>query len=309
MQLPRASPNRNNLRNFGGCFLYKANPTLSVWSVKSFRYAYNDKKALLAKDFFWMFLRNSNFLVGNSIIGVNPFKFREDAYQKPSEFSITFTVKEVKYVYSFSCTRQKVINEKLDAYYSAKPTSIFERTDTNNYVFKNDVKKLNDIRSKNSENKLFLVTSATWEYEKTKPVVDYLLNNIKFNLNLEEESLGTVQMFMMSPLLYYVFKDGRTLFVDEIDKSLHPILVEHIVKLFLDKSINSNDAQLIANTHDTNLLNLDIFRRDDIWFTERDVNSGKSEMYSLADFSPRKDENIEKAYLLGRYGAIPFIKE
>ena len=362
-----------------------------------------------AMDFFLQFLRNSNFLVGNSNIAINPFKFRKDAYQIPSEFSITFTVDEVKYAYSFSCTRQKVINEKLDAFYSAKPTSIFERTETNNYVFKNDIKKLNDIRSKNSENKLFLVTSATWEYEKTKPVVEYLLNNIllsydiekiwkffldkivednelleykqfclkmlndadisindftvdtkklkeigdsasilvelmkvatkdnseaiekfvnssiynfittheiddghsvsKFNLNLMEESLGTVQMFMLSPMLYYVFKDGRTLFVDEIDKSLHPILVEHIVKLFLDKSINSKNAQLIANTHDTNLLNLDIFRRDDIWFTERDVNSGKSEMYSLSDFSPRKGENIEKAYLLGRYGAIPFIKE
>lgn len=362
-----------------------------------------------AIDFFLHFLRNSNYLLSNSNIGVNPFKFREDAYSTPSEFSITFTIDEVKYVYSFSCTRQKVINEKLDAFYSAKPTNIFERIDTNNYIFKNDVKKLNDIRSKNSENKLFLVTSATWEYERTKPVVEYLLNNIllsydidqiwkgyldkiiennelaeykqfclkmlndadisindfvvdtkkvkeigdsanillefarvatkgnseameqfvnssvyhfittheindgnninKFNLNLEEESLGTVQMFMMSPLLYYVFKDGKTLFVDEIDKSLHPILVEHIIRLFLDKNINFKNAQLIANTHDTNLLNLDIFRRDDIWFTERDVGSGKTEMYALSDFSPRKDENIEKAYLLGRYGAIPFIKE
>lgn len=362
-----------------------------------------------AIDFFQIFLHNSNYLLSNSSIGVNPFKFREDAYLVPSEFSITFTIDDIKYVYSFSCTRQKVINEKLDAFYSVKPTNIFERIDTNNYIFKNDVKRLNDIRSKNSENKLFLVTSATWEYEKTKPVVDYLLNNIllsydieqiwkgyldkiiennelveykqfclkmlndadisindfavdtkkvkeigdsanillefarvatkgnseameqfvnssvynfittheindgnsinKFNLNLEEESLGTVQMFMMSPLLYYVFKDGKTLFVDEIDKSLHPILVEHIIKLFLDKNINSKNAQLIANTHDTNLLNLDIFRRDDIWFTERDVSSGKTEMYALSDFSPRKDENIEKAYLLGRYGAIPFIKE
>lgn len=362
-----------------------------------------------AMDFFLHFLRNSNYLLGTSNIGVNPFRFREDAFNVPSEFSITFTVEDVKYIYSFSCTRQKVINEKLDAFYSSKPTCIFERTDTNNYIFKSDIKKLNDIKSKNSENKLFLVTSATWEYEKTKPVVEYLLNNIlisydidriwkgyldkiiennefaeykqfclnmlndadisindfavdskkvkeigdsanvllelvqvatkgngeameqfvnssiyrfittheisdgngvsKFNLNLEEESLGTVQMFMMSPLLYYVFKDGKTLFVDEIDKSLHPILVEHIFKLFLDENINTKNAQLIANTHDTNLLNLDIFRRDDIWFTERDVKSGKTEMYSLSDFSPRKDENIEKAYLLGRYGAIPFIKE
>ena len=84
--------------------------------------------------------------------------------------------------------------------------------------------------------------------------------------------------------------------------------VHYLVKMFLDKNINTNNAQLIANTHDTNLLDLNIFRRDDIWFTERDYESGKTEMYPLSDFSPRTSENIEKAYLLGRFGAIPFIK-
>ena len=133
-------------------------------------------------------------------------------------------------------------------------------------------------------------------------------NQNKYSLNLAEESFGTVQMFKYSPLLYYVFKEGKVLFIDEIDKSLHPLMVEYLVKMFYDKNINTGNAQLIANTHDTNLLNLDIFRRDDIWFTERDYESGKTEMYSLADFSPRKSENIEKAYLLGRFGAIPFIK-
>ena len=71
-----------------------------------------------AIDFFQIFLHNSNYLLSNSSIGVNPFKFREDAYLVPSEFSITFTIDDIKYVYSFSCTRQKVINEKLDAFYS-----------------------------------------------------------------------------------------------------------------------------------------------------------------------------------------------
>jgi AAA15 family ATPase/GTPase len=285
---------------------------------------------------------------------------------------------------------------------------IFNRTNTTTYEFNKDTKLLNDLKARNLENKLFLVTSASWNYEKTKPVVDYLLNTImvainidalwkmnldkiyanneveeykafclkilnnadisisdfkvdskklkdvekdaeylkevlriatkgneeaannmanmnlynfmtfhdivngenvnRYPLNLAEESLGTVQMFKYTPILYYVFKEGKVLFVDEIDKSLHPLMVEYLVKMFLDKNINTSNAQLIANTHDTNLLNLEIFRRDDIWFTERNYESGKTEMYSLADFSPRKSENIEKAYLLGRFGAIPFIK-
>jgi len=362
-----------------------------------------------AMDFFLGFLKNSNFLLESNIIQIIPFKFRDNPYEIPSEFEITFTIKETKYNYSFSCTRTKVINERLDAYYSAKPTNIFERTNTNEYKFTKDIKLLNDLKTKNSDNKLFLVTSATWNYEKTKHVVDYLVNNIivlydinliwKYNLdriiadgvfddykkfcikllndadisindftidtkklkdigndanliteilrlaskgneeamntvvnsniysfyttheistptgkknfilNLAEESLGTIQMFMISPLLYYVFKEETTVLVDEIDKSLHPLLVEHIIKLFYNKDINKNNAQLIANTHDTNLLNLDLFRRDEIWFTERHFDTGISEIFPLSDFSPRKDENIEKAYLLGRFGAIPFIKE
>lgn len=88
----------------------------------------------------------------------------------------------------------------------------------------------------------------------------------------------------------------------------HQTTLPYLGKMFLDKNINTNNAQLIANTHDTNLLDLNIFRRDDIWFTERDYESGKTEMYPLSDFSPRTSENIEKAYLLGRFGAISFIK-
>lgn len=354
------------------------------------------------------FMANSNTLLEKMPIHVVPFKFCSDCFNKPTEFSITFVKEDVKYAYQFSCTREKVIAERLDAYYSAKPTMIFNRTNTNEYEFNKDSKLLNELKERNLENKLFLVTSASWNYEKTKPVVDYLLNTImvaldieglwkvnldriyanneeedykafclkilnnadisisdfkvdskkikdigkdgeifrellrvatkgneeivanvensnvydfvtfhdikngetenRYSLNLLEESLGTVQMFKYSTLLYYVFKEGRVLFVDEIDKSLHPLMVEYIVKMFYDKKINTKNAQLIANTHDTNLLNLDIFRRDDIWFAERDYESGKTEMYSLAEFSPRKSENIEKAYLLGRFGAIPFIK-
>jgi AAA15 family ATPase/GTPase len=127
-------------------------------------------------------------------------------------------------------------------------------------------------------------------------------------LDLRMESLGTISLFYFAPLLFDSLKNGKTLFVDEIDKSLHPILVQYIVSLFLNKEINKHNAQLICNTHDTNLLSLDIFRRDEVWFMERNPKNGASELYPLTDFSPRKDENIEKGYMLGRYGAIPFIK-
>ncbi len=362
-----------------------------------------------ALEFVKIFSMMSNNLVENNRIGINPYKFRKDAYHVPSEFSLTFLKNNVKYNYSFSCTFEKVINEKLDVYNSAKPTNIFTRTDTDDYKFNTDVKALNEIKTKNTKNKLFLLTAATWNYEKVKPVVDYILNDIivlhdisqptKYNINyiiehndleeykkfcleflnnadisisdfkiniqkikelgkqaefmtkimnvivnndpeqmnkfgnsdifniktihnvkdedssnlyaleLIEESIGTQQLFYFAPALFYTFKEGKTLLIDEIDRSLHPLLVEYIIKKFYDAEINTKNAQLICNTHDTNLLNLDIFRRDEIWFTERNNATASTEMYALSDFSPRKDENIEKAYLLGRYGGIPFIKE
>ena len=131
----------------------------------------------------------------------------------------------------------------------------------------------------------------------------------KYALNIGEESLGTIRIFEYAPILFDVLKNGKVLFIDEIDRSLHPLLVKHLVKIFLNEKTNPNGAQLIANTHDTNLLDLDLLRRDEIWFAARDDKTGSTEMYPLSDFSPRKTENVEKAYLLGRYGAVPFIAE
>ena len=97
--------------------------------------------------------------------------------------------------------------------------------------------------------------------------------------------------------------------VDELEKSMHPALVKFIIKLFNNKKINKANSQLIFTTHATNLLDLDLFRRDQIWFTEKNSNTGASDLYPLDSFPVRKDENIEKGYINGRYGAIPFIKD
>lgn len=126
-------------------------------------------------------------------------------------------------------------------------------------------------------------------------------------LSFELESKGTKNIFYFAPALMEVLKNGKTLVIDEIDNSLHPLLVEYILQLFYDPEINKSNAQLIFNTHDVNLLNLDHFRRDQIYFTEKNPEDGSTDLYSLAEFSPRKTENIQKGYLQGRYGAVPII--
>ena len=129
-----------------------------------------------------------------------------------------------------------------------------------------------------------------------------------YSLGIAEESLGTYLLFVLGPFLKDAFENGMTVVIDEIDKSLHTMIVKHIVNLFRDKEINRNGAQLIFTTHDTSLLSLSTFRRDQIYFTEKNNKTGISDLYSLDEFSVRKTENIEKGYLLGRYGAIPYIR-
>ena len=95
--------------------------------------------------------------------------------------------------------------------------------------------------------------------------------------------------------------------IDEIDSGLHPSLVRYLIELFHDKKTNPNGAQLVFNTHDVTQLDLGVFRRDQIYFAEKDNSTGISDLYSLDEYAPRKTENIQKGYLQGRYGAIPTI--
>ncbi|MBR2801371.1 MAG: ATP-binding protein [Erysipelotrichaceae bacterium] len=127
-----------------------------------------------------------------------------------------------------------------------------------------------------------------------------------YELPFDHESMGTMLLFAYGPIIMEALQKGRTLVIDELDNSLHPNLVRYLIELFNDQDINHNGAQLIFNTHDISLLDLSLFRRDQIYFVEKNNSTGITDLYSLADYSPRKSENIQKGYLQGRYGAIPF---
>lgn len=124
----------------------------------------------------------------------------------------------------------------------------------------------------------------------------------------ESESDGTRRLFGLSAPIFNALGDGKVLFVDEIDRSLHPLLTRKLVQLFQNPKTNPKGAQLVFNTHDTSLLSAGLIRRDQVWFLEKD-QTGASHIYSLLDYSPRNDEALEKGYLQGRYGAIPFFGE
>ena len=130
-------------------------------------------------------------------------------------------------------------------------------------------------------------------------------SNSEIELEIEDESAGTKRLFYIAGYLLWVLEYGKVLIIDEIDRSLHPVLSKALIKMFNNPEINKNNAQLIFTTHDTTLLDDETFRPDQIWFTEKDNSMTK--LYSLFDFRPRENESLQKGYLLGRYGAIPFI--
>ncbi|WP_282777175.1 AAA family ATPase, partial [Phaeodactylibacter xiamenensis] len=131
---------------------------------------------------------------------------------------------------------------------------------------------------------------------------------VPFSMN-EEESSGTRKFFALTGPVLETLQKGEILVADELANKLHPNLTCKLIEIFNSPSKNPNNAQLIFNTHDTNLLGSGLFRRDQIWFTEKD-RYGAATLYSLNDFKStdvRKGESYERNYIKGKYGAIPFL--
>jgi len=153
------------------------------------------------------------------------------------------------------------------------------------------------------------------ENDKTKIYLKYLMKDKEnyYNMPLSEESSGIQKMFSLFNYLRGSINKGMPIFIDQLDAKLHPLLLRYILTMFHDENINKNGAQLIYVTHDNYTLTKDIFRRDQIWFVEKDADLA-SNLYSLAKYKAddykkvRKDASYNKDYLLGKYGSIPIFK-
>lgn len=150
------------------------------------------------------------------------------------------------------------------------------------------------------------VSTNSYSVETIRHVTDMHGKSVETLFELEEESEGTQRLFELLGPWFEVLDSGRVLLIDELESSLHPLLLERLTQLFLDPEINKHQAQLIFTTHNTNLLDTDKIRRDQIWFTEKNPDTGGTDLYSLNDFQKLSNEDVEKGYLIGRYGAIPF---
>lgn len=130
----------------------------------------------------------------------------------------------------------------------------------------------------------------------------------KATFDIGDESRGSQRFFAYAGPLFEILESGRTLIVDELDVSLHALLVREIVQMFHDPERSPKGAQLIFSTHDTSLLQSSILRRDQIWLVDKDQDQASS-LVPLSDFAVRKDAAIEKNYLAGRYGGVPILRK
>ncbi len=151
---------------------------------------------------------------------------------------------------------------------------------------------------------LIMVKEDNKIWVKNLNVVHVGSNGNPVNFELTEESDGTIRLLDFVPAFQDVVTKNKVFFIDEIERSIHPLLIKELVRKF---SLDTHTkGQLIFTTHESNLLDQEIFRQDEIWFAEKDKD-GSSDLYSLSDFKEHKTIDIRKGYLNGRYGSIPFL--
>ena len=127
-------------------------------------------------------------------------------------------------------------------------------------------------------------------------------------LELSDESDGTRKLMALAPAVESALQTGGILFVDELERELHPMLMNYIIAKFQSSTSNPNGAQIVFTTHNTELMNLELLRKDQLYFADKRDKDGTSELYSISEFSTRTTENIRKGYLVGKYGATPDIE-
>ena len=151
---------------------------------------------------------------------------------------------------------------------------------------------------------LILVKEGETVFVKKLQINHVGKNNVSAIFDMDEESDGTIRLLDFVPAFRSVVSQNKVYVIDEIERSLHPMLIKELVKKFADDT--QTKGQLIFTTHESNLLDQNIFRTDEIWFAEKDKD-GCTDLYSLSNFKEHKTIDIQKGYLNGRYGAIPFL--
>ncbi len=254
---------------------------------------------------------------------------------KPSIAAMKWFRNEVIFSRDYSDLSQNIFDYASDKDMLVAMTNIAKIADIGiddvEYKFKNrEIKSITDLPESLSQEQIQEIEKALRQFGESLTVsVDGKEEPLRFNelqattkhkvmnaegrietypLPLFEESDGTLRIMSFGAAIEETIRKDGIFVIDEIENRLHPYFVEYIINRFQRQNIESK-AQLLFTTHSNDILNRELLRRDQYYLVDKDANTGVTELYSLADFSPRKDENMGRAYMLGKYGAIPYIEE
>lgn len=278
------------------------------WNLNSITEEWLNKKSKTAAEFQNVFIREQDKLDFNSKdIPAEDRRFISEALSKQMlvvSLGSTLKYEILQTVYRFFLLSQ-VIHPKGDKYIKLP------------FLFKTDKQVqnavLNYLQSFDDSITGFEIDESIHSHDEARGIrtLHKMMNSdTPAKIPLEEESSGTLRMFTLYQNLTDALKTGGTLWIDEMNAQLHPLLVRNFMLNFIDPKLNPKHAQLIVTSHDPWMLENGLLRRDEIWFVEKN-KEGVSDLYSLADFRDeegkkiRKDESYSKNYLLGKYGAVP----
>lgn len=279
-----------------------------------------DNESLFLKNLIFKSWKTNDFLVANDVYEWFLKKLKI-IYPNDSEgqFSFIEDYKNFeKYLNAYDTGIEEVeLEEKnYDEFLKKIPQELSQRLENDILEFTKKFENIKKQKEKNINNKnveilefgmmininnIPSVIEISTSGKKTVKMLSFKhLKNKNEIFEITDESDGTRRLIELIPL-FHSFKG--TLIIDELDRSFHPALTRKIFEHFYNVS-KGKETQLIATTHDTNLLTLNFLRRDEIWFVDREQDKS-SRIYSLDEFKDRKDKKIDKAYFLGRYGGVP----
>lgn len=266
-------------------------------------------------------------------IPVEPFRLDATHPHEPSRFEVELLLEGARHQYGFELNQHEVLREWLYVYPHGRRQTWFERDRdaADEWYFGRALGGRNRVITELTRpNALFLSAAVSSKHQQLSGIHRWLSRHIRLassrklqhlcgdgsppvGLPFENESSGTQALVALARPLLQALRHGYLFVADDLGASLHPRVVAELVKLFQSPASNPNQAQLVFSTHDASLLgslvgDAPALDRDQVWFVEKD-DSGATSMYPLTDFSPRRLENLERGYLQGRYGAVPFLVE
>ena len=215
--------------------------------------------------------------------------------------------KEIKSSLVKNISRKEKARKKIVDFLNSLDMGIYDiEIQENSYINSNNFKEFSSTLPKDLTNTF----RQQFKDEKNLKIktIHKTKTGDKILLDIEDESDGTQKIFNLSTTWMTALNIGQILIIDELNTHLHPSMVRHLIQMFHSPIINKNGAQLIFTTHDTTILDNEVFRRDQIWFCEKD-DEQSTELYPLTDFHPRKEGTWSRGYLKGRYGAVPYLSD